>query len=91
MFKKAKIKVLAGAKVASAKPGASSVTLTAEPAAGGASRTIEAEYLLVATGRGPATTGLGAAEAGLKNSNAATSRSTSCSAPASRASRRSAT
>ena len=66
VFKKAKIKVLTGTKVTSAKPGASGVTLTAEPAAGGASQTIEAEYLLVATGRGPVTTGLGAAEAGLK-------------------------
>jgi dihydrolipoamide dehydrogenase len=66
VFKKAKIKVLTGTKVTSAKPGANGVTLTAEPAAGGASQTIEAEYLLVATGRGPVTTGLGAAEAGLK-------------------------
>src|SRR5215213_2793048 len=66
VFKKGKIKVLTGTKVTSAKPGANGVTLTAEPAAGGASQTIEAEYLLVATGRGPVTTGLGAAEAGLK-------------------------
>jgi dihydrolipoyl dehydrogenase len=65
VFKKAKINVLTGTKVTSAKPGANGVTLTAEPAAGGASQTIEAEYLLVATGRGPVTTGLGAAEAGL--------------------------
>ena len=65
VFKKAKITVLAGTKVTSAKPGANGVTLTTEPAAGGASQTIEAEYLLVATGRGPVTTGLGAAEAGL--------------------------
>src|SRR5829696_6544640 len=47
VFKKAKINVLTGTKVASAKPGATGVTLTAEPAAGGASQTIEAEYLLV--------------------------------------------
>ena len=67
VFKKAKIKVLTGTKVTSAKPGANGVTSTAEPAAGGGkSQTIEAEYLLVATGRGPVTTGLGAAEAGLK-------------------------
>jgi len=66
VFKKGKITVLTGTKVTSAKPGANGVTLTAEPAAGGASQTIEAEYLLVATGRGPVTTGLGAAEAGLK-------------------------
>ena len=32
----------------------------------GASQTIEADYLLVATGRGPVTTGLGAEEAGLQ-------------------------
>ena len=66
VIKKAGIKVLTATKVTSAKPGANGVTLTAEPAAGGASQTIEAEYLLVATGRGPVTTGLGAAEAGLK-------------------------
>jgi dihydrolipoamide dehydrogenase len=66
VFKKHKINVLTGTKVTSARPGASGVTLTAEPASGGASQTIEAEYLLVATGRGPVTTGLGAAEAGLK-------------------------
>jgi dihydrolipoamide dehydrogenase len=65
VFKKGKINVLVGTKVTSAKPGANGVTLTAEPASGGASQTIEAEYLLVATGRGPVTTGLGAAEAGL--------------------------
>ena len=66
VFKKGRITVLTGTKVTSAKPGAAGVTLTAEPAAGGASQTIEAEYLLVATGRGPVTTGLGAAEAGLR-------------------------
>jgi dihydrolipoamide dehydrogenase len=66
VFKKAKINVMVGTKVTSAKPGASGVTLTAEPAGGGASQTLEAEYLLVATGRGPVTTGLSAAEAGLK-------------------------
>jgi len=63
-FKKLKIKVLTGTKVTSAKPGADSVTLEAQ-LPDGKTETITAEYLLVATGRGPVTTGLGAEEVGL--------------------------
>jgi dihydrolipoamide dehydrogenase len=64
IFKKAKIKVMTGTKVTSATPGPSGVSLEAETGSGGKER-LTADYLLVATGRGPVTTGLGAEEAGL--------------------------
>jgi len=64
-FKKQGIKVLTGTKVTSARSGSSGVTLEAQ-ASDGKSSTLGAEYLLVATGRGPVTNGLGAAEAGLR-------------------------
>ena len=52
-------------KVSSAKVGANSVEIEAQTPDGTATR-LAAEYLLVATGRGPVTTGLGAQEAGLR-------------------------
>ena len=64
-FKKQGITVLTGTKVTSARSGSSGVTLEAQ-ASDGKSSTLSAEYLLVATGRGPVTNGLGAAEAGLR-------------------------
>jgi dihydrolipoamide dehydrogenase len=64
-FKKQGIKVLTGTKVTSAKPGASGVDLEAQ-GADGKSQKISAEFLLVATGRGPVTSGLGAEELGLQ-------------------------
>jgi dihydrolipoamide dehydrogenase len=64
VFKKAKIKVLTGTTVTSAKPGPGGVTMEAQTGAGKTEK-IEAEYLLVATGRGPVTAGLGAEDAGL--------------------------
>lgn len=64
VFKKAKIRVLTGTKVTSARAGNGSVRLEAQ-AGNGKTETIEAEYLLVATGRGPVTSGLGAEEVGL--------------------------
>jgi dihydrolipoamide dehydrogenase len=64
VFKKAKIKVLTGTKVTSAKAGPNGVSIEAQNGAGKTEK-IEAEYLLVATGRGPVTTGLGAEEVGL--------------------------
>ena len=64
VFKKARIKVMTGTKVTSAKPGASGVAIEAETAAG-KKESLTADYLLVATGRGPVTSGLGAEEAGL--------------------------
>ena len=60
-FKKQGIKVLTGTKVTSAKPGAAGVDLEAQTPDGKAV-TLSAEYLLVATGRGPVTAGLGAEE-----------------------------
>jgi dihydrolipoamide dehydrogenase len=69
VFKKAKIKVLTGTKVTAAKVGPNGVTLEAQSDGGksgsGKTEKIEAEYLLVATGRGPVTTGLGAEDVGL--------------------------
>ena len=64
-FKKQGIKVLTGTKVTGAKPGANGVDLEAQ-APDGKTTKLTAEYLLVATGRGPVTAGLGAEEAGLK-------------------------
>jgi dihydrolipoamide dehydrogenase len=52
-------------KVTGAKVGAKSVALTVEPAAGGASETLEADIVLVAVGRRPYTDGLGLKEAGV--------------------------
>lgn len=48
-----------GSKVTAAKAGASDVTLTIEPAKGGASETLTAEIVLVAIGRRPYLEGLG--------------------------------
>ena len=64
-FKKQGIKVLTGTKVTSAKAGRTASTLEAQTP-DGKTRRLNAEYLLVATGRGPVTTGLGAEEAGLR-------------------------
>ncbi len=64
-FRKQGIKVLTGTKVTRAKPGADGVDIDAQTP-DGTSVTIRAEYLLVATGRGPVTSGLGAEEAGLR-------------------------
>jgi dihydrolipoamide dehydrogenase len=63
-FRRLKIKVLTGTKVTSATPGATNVTLDAQ-LPDGKTEKITADYLLVATGRGPVTTGLGAEDVGL--------------------------
>ena len=63
-FKKQGIKVLTGTKVTSAKAGAT-VDIEAQTPDGKSTK-LSAEYLLVATGRGPVTSGLGAEEAGLQ-------------------------
>src|SRR6478609_3817329 len=63
-FKKQGIKVLTGTKVTSAKAGADKVDIDAQTSDGKTTK-LSAEYLLVATGRGPVTSGLGAEEAGL--------------------------
>jgi dihydrolipoamide dehydrogenase len=64
-FKKQGIKILTGTKVTSAKPGAAGVDLEAQTP-DGKTTNLAAEYVLVATGRGPVTAGLGAEEAGLR-------------------------
>ncbi|HEY2432637.1 MAG TPA: dihydrolipoyl dehydrogenase [Vicinamibacterales bacterium] len=64
-FKKQGIKVMTGTKVTSAKAGAAGVDLEAQ-ASDGKTAKIRADYLLVATGRGPVTAGLGAEDAGLQ-------------------------
>src|SRR5205085_3781226 len=64
-FKKQGIKVLTGTRVTSAKAGADGVDLEAQ-GADGKPQKISAEFLLVATGRGPVTTGLGAEDVGLQ-------------------------
>lgn len=55
-----------GVKVTSAKASAKDVTLTLEPAAGGASETLTADYVLVAIGRKPNTDKLGLDKVGVK-------------------------
>jgi dihydrolipoamide dehydrogenase len=64
-FKKQGIKVLTGTKVTSAKVGSNGVSLEAQTPDGKTVK-VSADYLLVATGRGPVTDGLGAEEAGLQ-------------------------
>ncbi len=64
-FRKQGIKVLTATKVTSAKAGASSVELEAQMSDGKSGK-LTAEYLLVATGRGPVTAGLGAEDAGVR-------------------------
>jgi dihydrolipoamide dehydrogenase len=63
-FKRQGMKVLTGTKVTGAKNSAKGVELEAQTPDGKTAK-IAAEYLLVATGRGPVTKGLGAEEAGL--------------------------
>jgi dihydrolipoamide dehydrogenase len=72
-FKKRGIKVMTGAKVTSAKAGASGVevdVLGADPSTGSGqgqkSQKLSYDLLLVATGRGPVTEGLGAEKLGIK-------------------------
>jgi dihydrolipoamide dehydrogenase len=57
--------VLTGTKVSKAEVKGSTVTLSAE-LPGGKHETIEADYLLVATGRGPVTEGLGIEKLGVE-------------------------
>jgi len=64
-FKKQGIKVLTATKVTSAKNNGGGVDLEAQGSDGKATK-LSGEYLLVATGRGPVTSGLGAEEAGLR-------------------------
>lgn len=63
-FRKKKIRVLTGTKVTGATNKGDVVEVVAQ-LPDGSTETISAEYLLVATGRGPVTDGLGAEEVGL--------------------------
>jgi len=67
-FRKQGITVLTGTKVTSAKAGGNGVDVefTTAQAPDGKTTKIHVELLLVATGRGPVTTGLGAEDAGLQ-------------------------
>jgi dihydrolipoamide dehydrogenase len=64
-FKRQGIKVLTGTKVSSAKVNGDAVEIDAQTPDGTATK-LSGQYLLVATGRGPVTSGLGAGEAGLR-------------------------
>jgi dihydrolipoamide dehydrogenase len=64
-MKKQGIRVHTGTKVTRVQPSPDGVAIEAELLDGSAA-TFNAEFLLVATGRGPVTDGLGAAEAGLQ-------------------------
>ena len=65
IFRRRKIHVMAGTKVTKATPGEDGIEIEAQTPDGKV-ETLKADYLLVATGRGPVTTGLGAEEVGLE-------------------------
>src|SRR5690349_3219637 len=66
IFKKQGFEFKLGTKVTGAKATDNGVTLTVEPAKGGAAETIEASHVLVSIGRRPNTEGLGLDKAGLQ-------------------------
>ncbi|KFG92013.1 Dihydrolipoyl dehydrogenase [Sphingobium herbicidovorans NBRC 16415] len=66
IFKKQGFEYRLGTKVTGAEAHKKGVTLTVEPAAGGASETIEADVVLVSIGRRPNTDGLGLEKIGLE-------------------------
>jgi len=65
IFKKQGFDIKTSTKVTAAKASKKGVTLTVEPAAGGATETIEAEVVLVSIGRRPNTDGLALDKAGV--------------------------
>jgi dihydrolipoamide dehydrogenase len=65
IFKKQGIEFRLSTKVTKAERKGDTVTLTVEPAAGGAAETMEADVVLVSIGRRPNTEGLGLDKAGL--------------------------
>ena len=65
LLEKQGLKFKLSTKVTSAQASANGVSLTMEPAAGGVSEIIEADYVLVAIGRRPYTEGLGLEAAGV--------------------------
>jgi len=66
LLEKQGMKFRLGTKVTSAKADKRSVTITVEPAKGGASETLTADYVLVAIGRRPYTQNLGLKEVGVE-------------------------
>jgi dihydrolipoamide dehydrogenase len=66
IFKKQGFEFRLGTKVTGAQASDGGVTLTVEPAAGGAAETIEASHVLVSIGRRPNTEGLGLEKIGLE-------------------------
>ena len=66
IFKKQGFEFRLSTKVTGAERKGETVTLTVEPAAGGAAETIEADVVLVSIGRKPNTDGLGLDKAGLQ-------------------------
>ncbi|MBV2146814.1 dihydrolipoyl dehydrogenase [Sphingobium sp. AS12] len=66
IFKKQGFEYRLGTKVTGAKAGKKGVTLTVEPASGGAAETIEADVVLVSIGRRANTDGLGLDKIGLE-------------------------
>ncbi len=66
IFKKQGFEYKLSTKVTGAQAGKKGVTLTVEPAAGGAAETIEADVVLVSIGRRPNTDGLGLDKIGLE-------------------------
>jgi dihydrolipoamide dehydrogenase len=66
IFKKQGVEFRLSTKVTGATRNGDTVTLTVEPAAGGAAETIEADVVLVSIGRKPNTEGLGLDKAGLQ-------------------------
>jgi dihydrolipoyl dehydrogenase len=69
IFKKQGFEIRLSSKVTKAERKNGAVTLTVEPAKGGAGETIEASHVLVSIGRRPTTDGLGLEKAGLKTNN----------------------
>jgi dihydrolipoamide dehydrogenase len=68
IFKKQGFEIRTGTKVTKAAKKGKAVTLTVEPAKGGAEETIEADCVLVSIGRRPNTDGLDLAKAGIETS-----------------------
>ena len=66
IFKKQGFELKLSTKVTKAERNGDSVSLTVEPAAGGAAETLEASHVLVSIGRRPNTDGLGLEKAGLQ-------------------------
>jgi dihydrolipoamide dehydrogenase len=69
IFKKQGFEFRLSTKVTKADRKGDTVTLTVEPAKGGASETLEADVVLVSIGRRPNTEGLGLDKAGLQTNN----------------------